>query len=141
MDSDNTKYKNEPFLKDVDNYLNNFKEQYYWLDSIFMKKYFSFGKDFSMDYLVQLLNYDKVERLPRTITTSKVTINEPFFNYLIMEFTIVQIPKVAFDETIEDFNYIYPNNFIQFDSEKRYEEEIHLIKRYVPLSERPKYFK
>ena len=58
-----------------------------------------------------------------------------------MDFNIVQIPKVGFDATIGDFSCLYPNEFVQFDREKEFEENIKLIKKYIPLSERPKYFK
>lgn len=125
----------------------NYAKNHFSLDSEFMREYRKIGRDSdgwcidNCDFLVQLLNFDKVERLPKTITTSKFNINETFFNYLIMDFNIVQIPKVGFDAIIGDFSYLYPNEFVQFDREKEFEENIKLIKKYIPLSERPKYFK
>ena len=112
------KHSNRTFLIDVINFMISFIEQYYELDSLFMREYLTKGREYATDYLVQLLNYDKVERLPRTITTSKVNIYEAFFNYLIMEFTISQIPRVSFDATVGDFNFIYQNNFIQHGRKK-----------------------
>lgn len=140
-------HKDKLFLIPLYDWQINYAKNYYNLDSEFMKKFNQIGWDpmggcvDSCDFLVQLLNFDKVERLPKTITTSKVNINEAFFNYLIMDFNIVQIPKVGFDVTTSDFNYLYPNEFIQYDKEKEFEENIQLIKKYIPLSERPKYFK
>ena len=127
-------------LRLIDYFL-NFYLPHFNLNSSFMNKYLDYDSDFSADYLVQLLCYDKVERLSKTITTSKATIYEPFFNYLIMDFAIVQIPKVIFSEEIGDFGYYTSNDFIQFDSEKKAEQEVKLIKKSIPLEERPRYFR
>lgn len=119
----------------------NYAKNYYNLDSIFMEKFLKLGLSASADYLVQLLDFDKVERLPKTITTSKISINKAFFNYLIMDYNIVQIPKVLPNPTTGDFGYFNSNEYIEFNEEKEYEEEIKLIKQNIPLNKRRMYFK
>ena len=56
------------------------------------------------DILVNLIGFDKIETtLPKTISTTKVNINEAFFNYLIMDYNIVSLPKLVYDSEKNDF--------------------------------------
>jgi len=94
------------------------------------------------DILVSLIGFDKIETtIPKTISTTKVNINETFFNYLIMDYNIVQLPKLVYNQEHNNFKWIKPNPYIQTSTEKEYEEEIKLIKKYIPYSERTQYFK
>lgn len=127
----------------------NYASLHFGFDSEFMKEYMKIFIDsegnqynrFASDYVVQLTNFHKVERLPLTITTSSINIYEPFFNYLLMDFSVRQIPAVVFNEEKGDFCYYRPDDFITLGTERELEEEIRLIKKYVPLSERHKYFR
>ena len=48
-----------------------------------------------------MFGYSKIETtISRTITTSVDNTYEEFFNYLLMDFNIVQIPKLMYDEKI-----------------------------------------
>jgi hypothetical protein len=135
------KHRDKIFLLDTLNYGINYFECFYELNSSFMNEFMNMGPESSTDYLVQLLNYDKVERLPKTITTSKFNMNEAFFNYLLMDFKIFQVPQVLYSENKGDFDFKFPSDYIQSGNEKHFEEEIKLIKKYVPLNERYKYYK
>ena len=66
-------------------------------------------KDISNDLLVMMFGYSKIETtISRTITTSVDNIYEEFFNYLLMDFNIVQIPKLMYDEKNNDFRSKHP---------------------------------
>ncbi len=81
-------------------------------------------------------------RTPRIITTSYNNINERFYNYLLMEWSIHKIPR-----------YVWNNNLLKFEQEPTYiqffqsqkEEilgkEINSIKKSVLLKDRYKYFR
>lgn len=98
-------------------------------------------EDFFTDVLVQNMNYDLIEEIiPNTIITSKNNINETFFNYLIMDFNVKQIPKIVFNQDKQQFVY-KDNEFIKLHRDVEYEEEINLIKKYIPMNERKNYFK
>ena len=86
--------------------------------------------------------FDKIEtQVKKTITTSKPNIYEEFFNSLIMDYEIVQLPKLVFNEDTQKFRWIYPNEFINTGINREFEEEIKLIKKYVPYNERYKYLR
>ena len=92
------------------------------------------------DVMVLMLGFDKVERIRRTITTTKPNINEAFFNYILMDFNIYQIPKLVYNEE-NIFSIQSQNAFIKNGIERECEEEIKIIKKYIPLNERSKYFR
>lgn len=129
----------------------NYAKNFFDLDSEFMKKYVGLANirldngdiaSFNCaDFVVQLAHLDKVEKLPLTITTSRVEIYEHFFNYLLMDFNVRQIPAVVFNEEKGDFCYYRPDELITLGTERELEEEIKLIKKYIPLSERHNYFR
>lgn len=110
-----------------------FDERSHW-DIMFYKA--------SFDMLVQFVGFDKIEtQLSKTITTSKSNIYEEFFNLLVMEYNIVQLPRLIFDEENQQFRWIYPNEFINSGINRECEKEIKLIKKYIPYEERYKYLK
>ena len=119
----------EDFINDIDDYA----ERCYW-DGMFYSA--------APDLLVQFVGFDKIEsQNPRTITTSKRNIYEEFFNFLLMDYDIVQIPRLVFDKNTQHFRWIYPSSFINAGTNRECEEEIQYIKRYVPYEERYRYFK
>lgn len=110
-----------------------FEERSYW-DRMFINA--------SRDMLIQFIGFDKIEtQLPKTITTSKPNIYEEFFNPLVMGYDIVQLPKLIFDEEKQKLRWIYPDQFINTGIDRECEEEIKLIKKYVPYEERYKFLR
>lgn len=96
----------------------------------------------SLDMLVQFVGFDKIEScLPNTVTTTKPNIYEEFFNLLVMDYNIVQLPKLIFDEENQQLRWINPKDFINTGINRECENEIKLIKKYVPYDERYKYLK
>lgn len=96
----------------------------------------------SFDMLVQFIGFDKIEtQLSKTITTSKPNIYEEFFNPLVMDYNIVQLPRLVFDEGTQNFRWISPNEFINSGINRECENEIKLIKKYIPYEERYKFLK
>ena len=92
--------------------------------------------------LIQACDIDSLEgSVPNTIYTSKNNIYETFYNYYLMDFDIVTIPKKVFDQTSQRFIDYEQNSFFVSDKEIRLKEEIKSIKRLVPLEDRPKYFR
>ena len=92
------------------------------------------------DVLVQACNYDAVEsQLYRTITTSKINIYETFYDYILHDYKIYQIPKNVYDEELQKYvDYSQPEWMIS-DRELRLKEELDSICRNVPLEERRQY--
>ena len=81
-------------------------------------------------------------RTPRIITTSYNNINERFYNYLLMEWSIHKIPKYVWNENL--LRYEQEPAYIQFfqsEKEKILKEEINSIRKLVLLKDRYKYFK
>ena len=97
--------------------------------------------DIFKDVMVQYLGYHYVARTPRTIFTSNLKIYETFYNYLLNDFTIFQIPKMNFDSREKRYVQQNPNPFLLPDSELRLKDEIQSIKKLVPLSERSRYYR
>lgn len=127
--------------------LNVYQEYEKWLEK---KPRFNSKEDWktemyfwtTFDLLVQFIGFDKIEiQRSRTITTTKSNIYEEFFNLLIMEWDIVQLPKLIFDEDKQKFIWLPVNDLVTTGEDRECEEEIKLIKKYVPYDERYKYLK
>lgn len=110
--------------------------------------------DFKMDYsiykdkiladifkqvMIQYVGYHSVERIPRTITTSNPKIYETFWNYLLHDFNIVQLPRMIFDPNKKMYIERPVNEFFIPDSELRLKAALQSVKKLVPLDERYKY--
>lgn len=92
------------------------------------------------DILVQACNYDSVEsQLYRGITTSKFNIYETFYDYILHDYTIYQIPKKVYDPKEERYIDITRSEFLIPDSELRLKQELDAIRASVPLEERKVY--
>ena len=98
--------------------------------------------EFMKDFAVSTIGFDKIEtQVNNTITTTKMNPYEFYFNYLIMGYNVVQIPKVIFDNQRQAFIIIDTNEYsLASHYDKKYKEEAELIKRKIPYSERYKYF-
>ena len=106
------------------------------------KGYYKMLLKASEDILVQFIGLDKIEsQLSQVITTSKPNIYEEFFNLIITGWSIIQLPRVLFDETSQTFRLINPNNYINLGKNREYEEEAKWILKRVPYDQRTKYLK
>lgn len=98
--------------------------------------------DMFVDMLIMAMDFDKVEtQLSRTISTSKTNVYESFFNYFIMGFNIMTLPKIVFRRDENMFDMVYPKDLFRTDREYELEEEVQLIKRKVPYEERYRFLK
>jgi len=97
--------------------------------------------DLLKEVFISYMGYHSVERTPRTITTSSFKIYETFYNYLLNDFTIYQLPKMIYDNEKKMYIENKQNEFLIPDSELRFKEEIESIRKRVPLEERSKYYR
>ena len=97
--------------------------------------------DLLKETLISYLGYHSVERIPRTITTSEFKIYETFYNYLLNDFNVFQIPKMIYDPDKKIYVEQKQNQFFVPDSEIKLKEEIQSIKKLVPRNERYKYYR
>lgn len=108
-------------------------------------KYYWYKKGMMLDWyktvMVQYMHYHLIERCKKGITTSDLRPNETFYNYLLNDFEIHQIPRMVFDNDKKMYVPYVCNEFLIPDSELRLQEEIQSIKRLVPLKERSKYYR
>lgn len=110
-----------------------YEEGHYW-ECMFRSK--------TNELLVQLIGFDKIEtQLPKTITTTKANIYEEFYNLILLGYDIVQIPKLVFDEDKQKLRWVKPNDFVQTAIDRECEEELKLIKKYVPYDQRDKFLR
>lgn len=92
---------------------------------------------FLKDILVRACNYDAIEsNLNKGITTSKFNIYETFYDYILHDYKIIQIPKSIYDEKTEKYIDWKQNKFFLSDKELRLRDELEAIKSCVPLEER-----
>ncbi len=111
-----------------------------------LKKYSRYYKDSSsLDFMILFLEFDKVESMKKhMITTSSKIPHIRFYNYYLMDWEIVQLPKVIYHEDSSTFEFL-DNRLIDLyhsssnDSEAL--EEIQEIKKKVKKSNIPYFFK
>lgn len=113
----------------------------YQFDSMYWNYKMSVILNFFKDVLVQYLGYHSIERIPRTITTSEMKIYSTFYNYLLNDFTIHQIPRMIYDEDRKMYVEYSQSEFLLPDSELRLKGEIQAIKRLVPIKDRARYYR
>lgn len=90
--------------------------------------------------MVQACNYDAIEsQLYRVITTSKFNIYETFYDYILHDYKIFQIPKKVYDESLEKYVDYKQSEFLVSDKELRLKDELESICRCVPLEKRDRY--
>ncbi len=102
-----------------------------------------YGRDVTLkSVLVQFCNYDSVEsQLYRSITTSKFNIYETFYDYILHDFKIFQIPKKVYNETSQQYTDYEQSIWLISDKELRLKAELESICKEVPLEERYQYCK
>ena len=126
--------------------INETEEQYKKrTDSWFEYDYYWYKKELMLEWyktvIVQYLHYHLIERCQKGITTSDLTPYETFYNYLLNDFTIHQIPRMVYDNEKKMYIFYEQNNFLVTDRELRLKEEVQAIKKYVPINEREKYYR
>ena len=148
--------KNYPKLKENDysekiNKLNELKDKYN-INVELMKKILiednKYGLNniiktsFMQDFAVQSIGFDKIEsQLTKTITTTKLNPYEYYFNYILMDYNIVSLPRIDFNTNTQLFEEVIPNSYgITSHIEEEYIKELKLIRKSVPLNNRDKYF-
>lgn len=101
----------------------------------------AFGRDRLLkDILVQACDYDAIEsQLYRAITTSKFNIYETFYDYILHDYKIYQIPKKVYDKQIETYIDWKQSPLMISDKELRLKRELESICNAVPLEERDQY--
>jgi len=96
----------------------------------------------SNDILVQLIGFDKIESSRfKTITTTKTNIYEEFYNLILLGYDVYQLPKLIFDEDKKQFRWLKPNDFVQTSIDRECEEELKLIKKYIPYDQRDRFLR
>lgn len=104
------------------------------------------------DIMVQYLGYDSIERklklnpnkdnMFKVITISCTNLNERFYNWLLMEWSIQKIPRMYWSKIEKRFIKGNPiSNYYQTEKEEILGKEIESIKREVPKQYRKDYFR
>ena len=79
---------------------------------------------------------------PRIISTTNNNINERFYNYLLMDWKVHQLPKYIFNKNTKRFEIQSVSTyFFRSHQDEICEKEIQSIKKLVPLKQRSKYFR
>ena len=94
------------------------------------------------DVMISYLGYDATEsKVSNTISSSSLRINERFYNYLLMDYTIVKMPKYKFD-TSKKIYLISEDEFFYKEKEEMLDEEIKSLKlKYPNKNDRMAFFK
>lgn len=100
-----------------------------------------YGRDVTLkSVLVQACDYDSVESARyRTITTSKANIYETFYDYILHDWEIFQIPKKIYNENLQQYVDWKQSEWFVSDKELRLKDELESICKEVPLEERGQY--
>lgn len=100
-----------------------------------------YGRDVTLkSVLVQACNYDSIEsQRYRTITTSKFNIYETFYDYILHDYQIFQIPKKVYDENLQQYIDYKQSIWFISDKELRLKAELESICKEIPLEERNQY--
>ncbi|MCL2869593.1 hypothetical protein FWF48_02180 [Candidatus Saccharibacteria bacterium] len=90
--------------------------------------------------LVQVLGYDAIERTDKTITTSCNNPNERFHDYILMGWTIHQVPKYAWDNKLDKYTEAPAAGAAVMRQELELAEELVKITADASLEERAQFF-
>ena len=98
------------------------------------------GKKNYLDFFIQCMGFDLIElRDFKTIRTSRMNLNEEYFNYMIMDYNIDSYPMFELDK--EESKLIrFSYKWFSSDTERKLEEEMKKIKK-LPFEERYQYLK
>lgn len=126
--------------------INETEEQYRERhNQLFEYDYYWYLKHLMLDWyktvIVQYMHYHLIERCKKGITTSDLTPNETFYNYLLNGFTIHQIPRMMYDNIKKMYVPYEHSKFLVTDRELRLQEEIQAIRKLVSKNELYKYYR
>lgn len=111
-----------------------FEYDYHWYQKGLML-------DWYKTVIVQYMHYHLIERCEKGITTCDLKPYETFYNYLLNDFTIHQIPCMIYDNNLKTHIQYEQSPFLIPDSELRLKEEIKAIKKLYPLNERTRFYR
>lgn len=97
--------------------------------------------DWYKTVIVQYMHYHLIERCNKGITTSDIRPYETFYNYILNDFEIHQIPRMIYDSSKKMYVPYMRNEFLIPESELILKQELESIKKLVPLKERNKYYR
>ncbi len=125
---------------------NETEEQYRERRNQFLESdYYWYKKDLMLNWyktvIIEYMHYHLIERCEKGITTCDLKPYETFYNYLLNDFTIHQIPCMIYDDSKKMYVPYKQNQFSIPDSELRLKEEIKAIKKLVPLNKRSNYYR
>ncbi len=133
---------NKRYQQLPDESLEKYQERY---SRLFNHDYYWYKKRTMLDWyktvIVQYMHYHLVERCSRGITTSDVHPNETFYNYLLNDYEVHQIPRMIYDSSKKMYVPYIQSPFLIPDSEKRLAEEIKAIKKRTLRAERERYYR
>ena len=138
----NILYVNKSHEAFANNYCQNNLEK---KELLLYKKWLEISKKtnhLSIDFLVFMLSYDKVETIvKKVITTTSYIPHIRFYNYLLMGWRLNIYPKLTYDK--ENNQLVYKNNteYIYHSGDREKEEELHEILTKVPLEDRHYFLK
>ena len=132
--------------EELNQYLDNFsclnKKQLELL-KIFLKDYqYSRTSIDICDFLVFVLQFDKVETIVREcITTTSKEPHLRFYNYYLMDWRIDARPPIIYNQEAKKFEEDLLYSYIQSSKDLEAEEEIKKIKSKTLIKDRPLFFK
>ena len=136
---------NDLYLKDK---IQQYKDKGYsdeTIRRIISSEYTWYKKRLMLDWyktvIVQYMHYHLIERCNKGITTSDPKPYETFYNYLLNDFNIHQIPRMIYDNERKMYIPYTRNEFFIPERELILKEEIESIKKLVPPNERYKYYR
>lgn len=130
-------YRNH-LKKELLSYLKDICVQYLGYDSL--ERFNPNGATIKIPYWYQDYDFD-FSANPRIITSSYPNVNERYYNYLLMDWSIHRLPRYYYNEQTGLYERSDFITFYQSETEQELEQEIQSIKRFVPLKERKKYFR
>lgn len=90
--------------------------------------------------LVSACNYDAIEsNRYRTITTSKFNIYETFYDYILHDYQVFQVPKHIFSQEADTYVTWTQSPFLVSSKELRLKAELDAICRNYPLEQREQF--
>lgn len=111
------------------------------LYKLWLERYELYRTYLFSDFLVYVLQFDKVETvMQETITTTNPNPHIRFFNYYLMDWYIIEQPPMKYNKNKEIFEY-EKNGYLGNQEDKEREEEIEEIRKKVAKKDRPLFFK
>lgn len=127
------------YLKeDLLSHLKDICVQYLGYDSL--ERFHPNGSEIEIPYRYDDYDFDFLAN-PRIITSSYPNVNERYYNYLIMDWTVHKIPRYYYNEQTGLYEKSVLSSFYKSETEQKLEQEIKSIKKLVQLQDRKQYFR